>query len=102
MSAGQSAIATQTPRNDRLDFQHVSETANDPVSGAPVTLREVAVGSVRATDVAGQRERRRDERVPRAERVGPSSAGRSHRACRGQSCAGVLANINADRRDVAG
>ncbi len=37
---------------DRLDFRHVSETANGPVSGAPVTLREVAVGSVRLADVA--------------------------------------------------
>jgi aspartyl protease family protein len=35
-----------------LDFRHVSETANGPVSGAPVTLREIAVGSVRLTDVA--------------------------------------------------
>lgn len=35
-----------------LDFRHVSETANGPVSGAPVTLREVAVGSVRLADVA--------------------------------------------------
>jgi aspartyl protease family protein len=35
-----------------LDFRHVSETANGPVSGAPVTLREVAVGNVRLADVA--------------------------------------------------
>jgi len=35
-----------------LDFRHVSETANGPVTGAPVTLREVAVGSVRLADVA--------------------------------------------------
>ena len=35
-----------------LDFRHVSETANGPVSGAPVTLREVAVGDVRLVDVA--------------------------------------------------
>jgi len=34
-----------------LDFRHVSETANGPVTGAPVTLREVAVGSVRLADV---------------------------------------------------
>jgi aspartyl protease family protein len=37
---------------DSLDFRHLSETANGPVTGAPVTLREVAVGSVRLTDVA--------------------------------------------------
>lgn len=37
---------------NRLDFRHVSETANGPVSGAPVTLREVAVGKVRLADVA--------------------------------------------------
>jgi len=36
----------------RLDFRHLSETANGPVSGAPVTLREITVGSVRLTDVA--------------------------------------------------
>jgi aspartyl protease family protein len=36
----------------RLDFRHVFETANGPVSGAPVTLREVAVGGVRLADVA--------------------------------------------------
>jgi aspartyl protease family protein len=36
----------------RLDFRHVSETANGPVAGAPVTLREVAVGDVRLADVA--------------------------------------------------
>jgi len=35
-----------------LDFRHLSETANGPVTGAPVTLREVAVGSVRLADVA--------------------------------------------------
>ena len=35
----------------RLDFRHLSETANGPVSGAPVTLREITVGSVRLTDV---------------------------------------------------
>jgi aspartyl protease family protein len=35
-----------------LDFRHVSETANGPVSGAPVTLREIAVGAVRLNDVA--------------------------------------------------
>lgn len=35
-----------------LDFRHLSETANGPVSGAPVTLREITVGSVRLTDVA--------------------------------------------------
>lgn len=34
-----------------LDFRHLSETANGPVSGAPVTLREITVGSVRLTDV---------------------------------------------------
>ena len=34
-----------------LDFRHLSETANGPVTGAPVTLREVAVGSVRLADV---------------------------------------------------
>ena len=37
---------------DSLDFRHFSETANGPVSGAPVTLDEVAVGNVRLTDVA--------------------------------------------------
>jgi len=35
-----------------LDFRHVSETANGPVTGAPVTLREIAVGAVRLADVA--------------------------------------------------
>lgn len=35
-----------------LDFRHVSETANGPVSGAPVTLHEIAVGRVRLTEVA--------------------------------------------------
>lgn len=35
-----------------LDFRHMSETANGPVSGAPVTLREIAVGDVRLADVA--------------------------------------------------
>jgi aspartyl protease family protein len=34
-----------------LDFRHLSETANGPVSGAPVTLREITVGSVRLIDV---------------------------------------------------
>ena len=47
-----------------LDFRHVSETANGPVSGAPVTLREVAVGERAPRRRGGQRERRRDERVP--------------------------------------
>jgi aspartyl protease family protein len=35
-----------------LDFHHLSETANGPVTGAPVTLHEVAVGDVRLADVA--------------------------------------------------
>ena len=35
-----------------LDFHHLSETANGPVTGAPVTLHEIAVGDVRLADVA--------------------------------------------------